>query len=202
MKTIKKDIWYIVLIILPFVVTACFMPLLPEQVPSELLNLEAEWVSKYKYFVKNAMTGIIVVIYYFAAIWNTRRKLRSCKEERERAVLKNAEKNNNILLIAIVIMMNIISFSSLWMTYQVVNGNEINIERASFTIVNFCIGVCWIVLGNVLPRMYEYKDPFSRKWKNASPHTLRKVNSFTGISFTLCGAAILFSAFIGKGQAP
>lgn len=187
MKRIKKDILFWILIILPFIVTACFMALLPEQIPTELLDLEAEWVSKYSFFKKNIIIAIMEIIYYFAFIWRAERKAEKSVEEREQAVLRNAGKNYKVLMLVLFVALNILNFVSLFLTYQVTQGTEMNLANIMSVVVGVTFSICWIVLGNVMPRMHEYTDPFSRKWKNVKPQTLRKVNQVSGVGLMICG---------------
>lgn len=47
-----------------------------------------------------------------------------------------------------------------------------------------------------MPRMYEYKDPTNKKWKNTKPQTLRKVNQISGVVLMLCGIVTLVITLI------
>lgn len=187
MKRIKKDILFWILIILPFIVTACFMPLLPEQIPTEILDLEAEWKSKYSFFWKNSIIAVMEIIYYFGFIWRAGKKSEQSVEEREQAVFKNAESNNKKMMLVLFGVLTILNFVSLFLTYQTINGTELNLANIMSVVVGVVLSVCWIVLGNIMPRMYEYTDPFSRKWKNAKPQTIRKVNQGSGLGLVICG---------------
>lgn len=187
MKRIKKDIVFWILIILPFVVTACFMPLLPEQIPTEILDLEAEWKSKYSFFWKNSIIAIMEIIYYFGFIWRAGKKSEQSVEERERAVFKNAESNNKKMMLVLFGVLTILNFVSLFLTYQAIKGTELNLANIMSVVVGVVLSVCWIVLGNIMPRMHEYTDSFSRKWKNAKPRTIRKVNQGSGLGLVICG---------------
>lgn len=195
MKRIKKDILYWILIIMPFAMTICFIPFLPDKIPSQLFDLEAEWESKYAIFKINIFMAILEIIYYLGYIWHVSRKSEKSIEEREYAVLRNAEKNNKTLMLVMFFILTIWHLLYLILSYQVTHDTEMNLLNIASVAVGVSVGICWIVLGNVLPRMHEYKDPFSRKWKNASPQILRKVNHFSGIAFMLCGIAILILTF-------
>jgi len=187
MKRIKKDILFWILIVLPFVVTACFMPLLPEQIPSELLDLEADWKSKYSFFWKNAIVATMEIIYYLGFIWRVGKKSEQSMEEREQEVFKNAEANNKKMMLVLFGVLTILNFVSLFLTYQAIKGTELNLANIMSVVVGVILSVCFIVLGNIMPRMHEYTDPFGRKWKNANPRTIRKVNQGSGLGLVVCG---------------
>ena len=161
--------------------------MLPEQIPSELLDLEAEWKSKYSFFWKNSIVAIMEIIYYFSFIWRAGKKSEQSVEEREQAVFKNAETNNKKMMLILFGVLIILNFVSLFLTYQAIKGTELNLANIMSVVVGVVLSVCWIVLGNIMPRMHEYTDPFSRKWKNANPRTIRKVNQGSGLGLVICG---------------
>ena len=196
MKKIKKDILFWILIILPFIITACFMPLLPDKIPSHLWDLEAEWESKYTVFYTNIIIAVMEIVYYFGYIWKANKKVENSVHEREQAVFKNSESHNRVLLLVMFLIFTLLNFLYLLLTYLVVNNHDMNVAGIFSVFVSSCLGICLIVMGNVMPRMYEYKDPFSKKWKNTRPQILRKVNHFSGICFMLCGVVIVILAFI------
>ena len=187
MKRNKKEMIFWILIILPFVVTACFMSLLPEQIPSELLDLEAEWKSKYSFFWKNSIIAVMEIIYYLGFIWRAGKKSEQSVEEREQAVFKNAESNNKKMMLVLFGVLTILNFVSLFLTYQAIKGTELNLANIMSVVVGVILSVCFIVLGNIMPRMHEYTDPFSRKLKNANPRTIRKMNQGSGLGLVVCG---------------
>lgn len=187
MKRIKKDILFWILIILPFLVSVLFMLLLPEQIPSNLLGLEEEMKPKYAVFKTNILIALIEIIFYFVHIYKAENKIKKITEEREKEVRKNAVSHNRTLMLILFIILNLLNFSNLYLTYLICKGVEMNLADISAVMVGLTLGVCFIALGNMMPRMHENQDPFKSKWNNVSPRTRRKINQSCGFGLVLCG---------------
>ena len=191
MKKTKKNVIFTIWIILPFIVCGVFLSILPEQIPTNFLILELEWKSKYSILKQAILVAFAEIKYYFYYIWRAEKKTKKAVEksefEREAAILKNAESHNRTILLFMFAIVNIVYFVTLFLTWKLVNGAELKLVDISAVILSATMSVCWIVLGNVMPRMHENKDPFSRKWKNIKPQTQRKVNLVSGWGLMLCG---------------
>lgn len=191
MKKTKKNIIFAIWIILPFIVSGVFLSFLPEQIPTNFLTVELEWKSKYSILKPAILVAFAEIIYYFIYIWRAEKKIKKAVEksdlEREAAVLKNAESHYRTILLFMFAIVNIIYFVTLFLTWKLVNGTELKVADISAVILSAAMSVCWIVLGNIMPRMHENKDPFCHKWKNIKPQTQRKINQVSGWGLMLCG---------------
>ncbi|MBR4086143.1 MAG: hypothetical protein IKK33_17890 [Lachnospiraceae bacterium] len=187
MKRIKKDILFLILIVLPFLVSAFFVLILPEQIPSNLLGLEEELESKYSVFETNILIALVEIIFYFVQIWKAKNKADKIVQEREKAVQINAVSHNRTLMLIMFVLLNLINFINLFLTYLMTKGSEMNLMDISAVMMSLILSISWIALGNVMPRMHENKDPFSSKWKNIKPQTQRKVNLLSGLGLMLSG---------------
>lgn len=187
MKKIKKDIIFWILMILPFLVSAFFIIMLPKQIPSNLLGLEEELVSKYTVLRTNILIALMEFVFYFVNIRYAENKINKLTEEREKVVQKNATSHNRSLMLILFVIMNLLNFSNLLLTYLICKGVEMNLADISAVMVGLTLGVCLITLGNVMPRMHEDQEPFKSKWNNVSPRTRRKINQSCGLGLVLCG---------------
>ncbi len=191
MKKTKKNIIFAIWIILPFIVSGVFLSVLPEQIPTNFLAVELEWKSKYSILKSAILVALMEIIYYFYYIWRaekiTKKAGGKSDLERDEAVLKNAESHYKTILLFMFAIVNIIYFITLFLTWKLVNGAELKLADISAVILSAGMSVCLIVLGNVMPRMHENKEPFSRKWKNIKPQTQRKINQVSGWGLMLCG---------------
>lgn len=187
MKRIKKDILLYILIILPFLVSGFFMLLLPEQIPSNLLAMEKELKPKYTVFTTNVLIALMELIFYYVNIWYAEKKINKITEEREKEVRKNAVSHNRTLMLILFVILNLLNFSNLYLTYLICKGVEMNLADISAVMVGLTLGGCLMALGNVMPRMHEDQEPFKSKWNNVSPRTRRKINQSCGLGLVLCG---------------
>lgn len=187
MNRVKKDIVFWGFIILPFIITTCFLCLLPERIPTDFFAAEPEWKSKYKIWGNTLIITIVEIVYYLVFIWKVTKRVEKADSTRESAVLKNAESNNRTLMIFFFALFNIIYFTYLFLTWKITKGAQLNYGDISAVIMSSAMSVCWVVIGNAMPRMHENKDPFSNKWKNIKPQTQRKVNQANGLGLMICG---------------
>ena len=187
MKRIKKDILFWILMILPFLVSTFFIILLPEQIPSNILGLEEKLVSKYTIFRTNILIALMELVFYFVNIWYAENKINKMPEEREKVVQKNATSHNRTLMLILFVILNLLNFSNLLLTYLICKGVEMNLADISAIMVGLTLGVCLVALGNVMPRMHEDQEPFKSKWNNIKPKTRRKINQSCGLGLVLCG---------------
>jgi len=187
MKRIKKDTLFWIFMILPFLVSTFFIILLPEQIPSKLLGLEEELVSKYTVFRTSILIALMELVFYFGNKWYAEKKINKITEEREKVVQKNATSHNRTLMLILFVIMNLLNFSNLLLTYLICKGVEMNLANISAVMVGLTLGVCLITLGNVMPRMHEDQEPFKSKWNNVSSRTRRKINQSCGVGLVLCG---------------
>ena len=126
MNRIKKDIVFWILFIIPFIITAVFMVILPDKVPLDAFDLEGKWGSKY-YFAKVSIAiSVVELVYYFGYRWLTGKKLKKTTDERKKAVIKNGQSHSKIMMLALFLMITILYFVVLLLKYLAIEGYDIN----------------------------------------------------------------------------
>lgn len=196
MNRIKKDIVFWILFVIPFIITAVFMVILPDKIPLDTFDLDGEWGSKYIIIKLSIVISIIELVCYFGYIWTTERKIKKTGDEREQAVANNAKSHNKTMMLTLFLMLAIFYFVVLLVKYLVIQGYDINMADIAAVLTSIYLGIAWIIMGNYMPRMYEYKNPTSKKRKNVNPQTLRKVNQICGLGLMLCGILSLIITLI------
>ncbi len=202
MKMNKRDILYLILIIFPYMVMAYFIMIMPEQVPVSLFDKELRLRSKYDLILISGIIGIIEIIFYFYMIYTRIKSHQNDIENRPQTVSENSKRNANILLMSFLIMMSIMNCVSIYLTYQIAVGNQINVIDWISSVSCICLGILLMVNGNVQPRMYEYKDPIEKKWESMSSKNLRQINHFTGVCVFVCGLVIVVLGIVIRGAMP
>ncbi|MBR3598264.1 MAG: hypothetical protein IKL53_00120 [Lachnospiraceae bacterium] len=196
MNRIKKDIVFWILFVIPFIITAVFMVLLPDKVPLDAFDLEGEWGSKYYYVKVSVAMSIVELVYYFGYRWLTGKKLMKITDERKQAVIKNGQSHSRIMMLALFLMITILYFVILLTKHLAIQGYDINMADIVGVVTSIYLSIAWIMMGNYMPRMHEYKDPISKKWKTANPKILRSVNQICGAVLMLCGILTLVITLI------
>lgn len=199
MKIKIKNMMLFLLAVLPAIVTACVMRIMPDNVPFSFVwfnntNLK----SKYELFCYPIFILLALVIFY-CIIWYNRRKRGRVSDERTIAIMKTKESMDYIFAFFIMVVANMIQYLQLYSVHTMMIGQKRSIVDYLPAFICVLVGMAIIVAGNIQPKMHDYKDPVKTKWSNVSECTWRKSNHFAGVVFVICGFSIIIEAIILRG---
>lgn len=186
-----KKILYVILMVLPLVVTLIALQFLPDQIPAHygFDNQVTRWGSKYETLVFPALT--IVTGLLMLVIANISRKQE-----------KDGENNYKICILAGLLAMGLFNVMNYYFLYtdfaQVENLNDMTVDMNG--LIFGVQGVFLIVLGNILPRAKMNSLLGLRTtWSMSSEEAWKKCQRFGGITAMVSGAAMIAVSFLTRG---
>lgn len=198
MKTKNKILT--VLTVLPLITTAIVLRFMPERIPAHYDaagNID-RWGSKYESFV---LPGIIVImtLFWLCLIKYYENKQKRTTNEKE---IKESENNAKILYYvadSMAIMFGVMQCFILYSAFVVSEGKLSTTAIDINVITNVCMGLLFIVLGNMLPKAKKNAVVGVRTvWSMHNDKTWAKSNRMGGILLIISGLlTILESLIIG-----
>lgn len=190
MKTNKT--LYILLMLLPLVITLAALPYLPEQIPAhyDFHNQVTRWGSKYELLVMPALTIVLGLFMLWMA--NVTRK-------------QEGEGENNYKLCILSGMLGMAAFAGMTLYFlaasfwQLEDLDDMPVELNS--LLWSMLGLMLILLGNVMPKAKRNSLLGLRtKWSLSSDEAWKKSQRFGGISAMVCGGAMILLSFVLRGM--
>ena len=156
--------------------------------PEYVKSCSGEWIPKLKLLLTPTLS-LAVMVLFFSFIQYMNRK--SSSSDREAAKLSSHihyYTNITLCLLCAINVMNILHLVA-------AGRNEFDFYQA------MCIltGSMLMMIGNLQPKLQDYKDPVKSKWNSAKPSTWMKSNRVTGLIFVVCGILIIAEALIVGG---
>ncbi|MGN0695237.1 MAG: SdpI family protein [Oscillospiraceae bacterium] len=187
-KTMKAV--YIILILLPFAVTAIALQILPDEIPVHYGAGGAvdRWGSKYEMLILPAANLLIGLIMLGVA------RLAAKKEQEG----SNNEKVTLIAGVTVLVMFNVLTCIFLYNAYSSVNTLS---DKADFYSLEFGImGLLFIFLGNYMPKLrMNGTIGFRTSWTMKNEEIWKISQRIAGISMMIAGALIFIIALFTKG---
>lgn len=187
-----KKVLYFILMLLPLAVTLIALQFLPDQIPAHygFDNQVTRWGSKYETLVFPALsivTGLIMLV-----IANVSRKQE-----------KDGENNYKICLMAGMLSLGLFNVMTCYFLYtdfaQVENLNDMTVDMNGM--IFGILGICLIVLGNIMPKAKMNSLLGLRtSWSMSSEKAWRKCQRFGGIASMVSGAAMIVACFVTRGM--
>lgn len=198
MKINKKAVLGFILMLIPYLIAAYIIIIMPDRVPTFLLDEEREWKSKNYKILICVILGTLEFIFYFYSIWIKKKQNDNLVRNRKDTISKNNNKTSISVLVIFFIFMSVINCVNLFLQYQVTNSADIDLLKWVCVITGVSLGSMLIVMGNAQPKMHDYKDLGGKIWQELKPETIRKINVFTGICLSICGVIIIIISIVLK----
>lgn len=189
MKT-RKIIFYCFMV-LPLVVVLIALQFLPDQIPAhyDLNNQVTRWGSKYEALIFPAL----IMLFGFFMLGIARF---SAKQE------ENGKNNEKVCIIAGIMVLILFNGMTGYFLYTDFNKVE-NLSSVALDInqlVFGILGISMIIIGNVMPKVRINSVMGLRtSWSMKNETTWKKSQRFGGISFIVCGIAIIVICIFTKG---
>ncbi|MBQ4067721.1 MAG: DUF1648 domain-containing protein [Lachnospiraceae bacterium] len=189
-----------VLTVLPLITTAIVLRFMPDKIPAHYDaagNID-RWGSKYESFV---LPGIIVImtLFWLCFIKYFENKQKKSTNDKE---VKESENNAKMLYYvadSMAIMFGVMQYFILYSAFVASKG-EFTASAVDFSVVtNVCMGIMFIVLGNILPKAKKNSIVGVRTvWSMHNDRTWATSNRMGGVLLMLSGVlTILESLIIG-----
>ncbi|MBE5927030.1 MAG: DUF1648 domain-containing protein [Lachnospiraceae bacterium] len=192
-----------VLTVLPLIITAVVLRFMPDKIPAHYDaagNID-RWGSKYESFV---LPGIIVImtLFWLCFIKYFENKQKKSTNDKE---VKESENNAKMLYYvadSMAIMFGVMQYFILYSAFVASKG-EITTSAVDLSVVtNVCMGLLFIVLGNVLPKAKKNAVVGVRTvWSMHNDITWTKSNRMGGIVLIICGLLTILESLIIGGVA-
>ena len=200
MKTKNKILAF--LTILPLIITTVVLRFMPEKVPAHYDaagNID-RWGSKYESFV---LPGIIVImtLFWLCLIKYYENKLKKTTNEKE---IKESVNNAKILYYvadSMAIMFGVMQYFILYSAFMA-SEEKLSTSALDLSIItNVCMGLLFIVLGNMLPKAKKNAVVGVRTvWSMHNDKTWAKSNRMGGILLIICGLLTILESLIIGGN--
>lgn len=199
MKINKRDVIGLLFILVPYLIAAYIIVIMPDIVPLDLLEEEVAWKSKSYVAWFCVLLGIVEIGFYCYCIWHKTKTLDRKIGNRTEVINQNNEKYSNYMMLILLIIMSVVNCVVVYLRYKIAIAANIDFVNACCAITCAFLGIVLIVMGNVQPKMLGYKGPDKKKWRDLNPKVIRKINVFTGICLSLCGVVILVIGIVVQG---
>lgn len=183
---------YILLLLLPLVITLAALPYLPDQVPGHynIHNQVDRWGSKYEMLITPAIT----IVFGLGMLPIARL---AGKQEGE------GENNYKITLFTSMLCMGLFTAMTLYFLYAAFTRTQDldTLEVSMDSLLWLLMGGFLILSGNIMPK--AKKNSFlglRTTWSMSSDVAWKKSQRFGGISAILCGAAMILVSLVLRGM--
>lgn len=189
-----------VLTVLPLIITAVVLRFMPDKIPAHYDaagNID-RWGSKYESFI---LPCIIVVMTLFWLCFIKYFENKQKKSTNEKEMIESANNAKLIYYVAdsMAVMFGIMQCFILYSAFIASKG-EFTVSAVDFSVVtNVCMGIMFIVLGNILPKAKKNSIVGVRTvWSMHNDRTWATSNRMGGVLLMLSGVlTILESLIIG-----
>lgn len=188
MKTRRLITWICCLI--PLIITLCVLPLLPSEIPGhyDISGNVTRYGSKYETLL------LPIVSLLMGLFWELMAKVALKDKEK-------GEQNVKVLFWGSIIMSLVFTVLTIWFLYlsyskaDSLNGTQLDFLK----ILAVCLSICWVVLGNILPKCkHNHYIGIRTKWTMRSEVSWYKTHRFGGRLFMIGGflSAIICLFFV------
>lgn len=184
--------WYIILMLLPLVITLAALPYLPDQVPGhyDIHNQVDRWGSKYEMLI----TPVITIVFGLGMLPIA--KLAG-KQEGE------GENNYKITLFTSMLCMGLFAAMTVYFLYaaftrtQDLNALEVSLDSLLWLLM----GGFLILTGNIMPKAKKNSLLGLRTtWSMSGDEAWKKSQRFGGISAMVCGTVMILLSLVLRGM--
>ena len=190
MKSKAMKAVYIILILLPFAVTAAALQILPDDIPAHYGADGAvdRWGSKYEMLIMPAANLLMGLIMHGMA------RLAAKKEQEG----SNNEKVTVIAGVCVLVLFNAMTYIFLYNAYR--NVNTLSDEADFYSLEFGIMGLLFIFLGNYMPKLrMNGAIGFRTSWTMKNEEIWKISQRIAGISMMISGALIFILALFTKG---
>ncbi|MDD7429408.1 MAG: SdpI family protein [Oscillospiraceae bacterium] len=190
MKSKAMKAVYIILILLPFAVTATALQILPDDIPAHYGAGGAvdRWGSKYEMLIMpgaNLLMGLFML---------GMARLAAKKEQSG----SNNEKVTLIAGVCVLVLFNAMTYIFLYNAYK--NVNTLSDEADFYSLEFGIMGLLFIFLGNYMPKLrMNGAIGFRTSWTMKNEEIWKISQRIAGISMMTAGAVIFILALFTKG---
>ncbi len=194
MKVIKG-----ILALLPLVITAAVLPIMPEQVPMHY-NIEGavdRMGSRYELLLLPVLVLLVVAVSELAAGHYARRAEGPEDDKDVKAARINA-KTMHIISYALPVFFGVMQVCVLYMTYRnsMADNKEVNSEMI-VRVTHICLGIMFAVFGYYMPKTERNNMfGFRTKWSMYNDNTWHRCNKLGGIIFIIVGLLLIITAAV------
>ena len=179
--------------LIPLIIALCVLPLLPSEIPAhyDISGKVTRYGSKYETLL------LPIVSVFMGLFWEFIAKV-SLKDK------EKGEQNVKVLFWGSIIVSLVFSLLTIWFLYlayskaESLNGTQLDFMK----ILAVCLSICWVILGNVLPKCKRNQLIGIRtKWTMKSDISWYKTHRFGGRLFIIGGllSAIICLFFVDGG---
>ena len=186
-----------IIALLPLVITAAVLPLMPESVP---MHYNAEGAvdrmgSRNELLLMPLMIILIVAVSAFV-MKHYERRAEGPEDDREAISARTNLRTLKIISVTIPAIFGLLQLGVLYMTYR--NANAQDVEVNSHMIVRLTailMGIMCIVMGNLMPKTaINHIFGCRVSWSIYNENTWRKCNRFGGIVFIVIGLLLFVTS--------
>lgn len=204
MKDSIKCKIFIVLTVLPLLLTAVTMPLMPNRVPMHYNGSGHidRWGSKYENLVFPIFIILMAVFMGCLILYYKKKQQRTNISDKER---KEAITNTNVLYITTIGMTVLFDVLNIVILYAAYVGSKHHLTKSSFDICvisNILIGILMIVLGNYMPKTKRNATVGLRTvWSMHNDKTWAESNRLGGYGLVITGFLVIIGSCFVKDMA-
>ncbi len=194
----SKEILFWLFAVLPLIITTCFMPFLPDKVPTHY-NVHGKidrYGSKFTYFIIAISLCAIIVVLRLSVAYIMKKPYSSDKEKAH--ALSNA-KVLFYLGMGISAFESIIIFVVLYSAYLESKTGSATAKLDINKIVVMAFGIAFILMGNILPKTrLNGTIGIRTKWSMANEKTWAATHQTGGIMMIIAGIVTFIVGILAK----
>lgn len=193
-----------IIALLPLVITAAVLPVMPETVP---MHYNAEGAvdrmgSRYELLLMPLMIVLIAVVSALVMRHYAKRG-EGPDDDRDAIAARTNLKTLQIISVAVPAIFGVLQLGILYMTYRNANAQDVAVNSDLIVrLTSILIGILCIVMGNFMPKT-AINNLFGVRmtWSMYNENTWRRCNRFGGIVFVITGLLLIVTAAFVSAKA-
>lgn len=193
-----------IIALLPLVITAAVLPIMPERVPMHY-NIEGavdRMGSRYELLLMPLMIILIAAVSAFV-MKHYAKRAEGPEDDRDAMAARKNLKSLKWISVLIPAIFGVLQIGVLYMTYRNATAQSVEVDSDMIVrLTSILIGIMCIVMGTLMPKTaINHIFGFRVSWSMYNENTWRKGNRFGGIAFVVIGMLLIVTAAIVPAKA-